>query len=263
MFGRLYEPAPGEVWESSAVRTILISRVAEPEAIFERMGDSAAASVFRAHDIIAREAVEARGGVYFKRDADAFAACFASVAGAVRCALAIRTAFHDYAVTSHQGSIALRIGMSAGEPVTDHGELFGAAVQLASTACATARPGQILVSAVVRDLSVGKGIEFRSYRGPALTESGERPSLYEVVSDNKPALTPALAETSHGVPSKLSPREVDVLQLIAAGRTNKEIAEELVISLNTVLRHVSNIFRKTGVVNRAEAASYAHRHSLT
>jgi DNA-binding CsgD family transcriptional regulator/pimeloyl-ACP methyl ester carboxylesterase len=60
----------------------------------------------------------------------------------------------------------------------------------------------------------------------------------------------------------LSAREVQVLRRLAAGRSNQQIADELVISLNTVARHVSNIFDKTGAANRAEAASYAHRHSL-
>jgi DNA-binding CsgD family transcriptional regulator/pimeloyl-ACP methyl ester carboxylesterase len=55
----------------------------------------------------------------------------------------------------------------------------------------------------------------------------------------------------------LSPREVDVLRLLAAGKGNQQIADELVISLNTVLRHVSNIFAKTGAANRTEAAIYA------
>ena len=63
-------------------------------------------------------------------------------------------------------------------------------------------------------------------------------------------------------PNGLSEREVEVLRLVAAGRTNQQIADELVISLNTVARHVSNIFGKTGVANRAEAASYAHRRGL-
>jgi DNA-binding NarL/FixJ family response regulator len=49
---------------------------------------------------------------------------------------------------------------------------------------------------------------------------------------------------------------------VAAGRTNQQIADELLISLNTVARHVSNIFAKTGVANRAEAASYAHSRGL-
>jgi len=64
------------------------------------------------------------------------------------------------------------------------------------------------------------------------------------------------------VAGSLSLREIEVLRLIAAGKSNRQIAEELVISLNTVLRHVSHIFGKTGVSNRAEAASYAHRNDL-
>jgi DNA-binding CsgD family transcriptional regulator len=63
-------------------------------------------------------------------------------------------------------------------------------------------------------------------------------------------------------PDGLSEREVEVIRLVAAGRSNQQIADELVISLNTVARHVSNIFGKTGVANRAEAASYAHRRGL-
>ena len=60
----------------------------------------------------------------------------------------------------------------------------------------------------------------------------------------------------------LSLRELEVLRLLAAGRSNQQIADELVISLNTVRRHVSNIFDKTGVANRTEAAGYARDHGL-
>ena len=63
-------------------------------------------------------------------------------------------------------------------------------------------------------------------------------------------------------PARLSLREVEVLRLVAAGRSNPQIADELVISLNTVQRHVSNILAKTGCANRTEAGSYAHRHAL-
>jgi DNA-binding CsgD family transcriptional regulator len=63
-------------------------------------------------------------------------------------------------------------------------------------------------------------------------------------------------------PAGLTGREVEVLRLIAAGRSNRAIAETLFISPNTVLRHVSNIFAKTGVANRAEAAAYATRKGL-
>ena len=60
----------------------------------------------------------------------------------------------------------------------------------------------------------------------------------------------------------LSAREVEVLRLVAAGKSNQQIADELVISLNTVNRHVSNIYAKTGAANRAEAAAYATRRGL-
>jgi DNA-binding CsgD family transcriptional regulator len=63
-------------------------------------------------------------------------------------------------------------------------------------------------------------------------------------------------------PAGLTGREVEVLRLIAAGHSNRAIAEALFISPNTVLHHVSNIFTKTGAANRAEAAAYATRHGL-
>jgi DNA-binding NarL/FixJ family response regulator len=65
-----------------------------------------------------------------------------------------------------------------------------------------------------------------------------------------------------GRPAGLSEREVAVLRLLAAGRTNQQIAEQLFISLNTVSYHLRNIFAKTGTDNRTEAASFAHRHGL-
>jgi DNA-binding CsgD family transcriptional regulator len=63
-------------------------------------------------------------------------------------------------------------------------------------------------------------------------------------------------------PEGLTGREVEVLKLVAAGRSNQRIAEDLVISLHTVARHVSNIFDKTGAANRAEAAVYAAQNGL-
>ena len=63
-------------------------------------------------------------------------------------------------------------------------------------------------------------------------------------------------------PDSLTRREVEVLRLIAVGKSNREISEELIITLNTVFRHVSNIFTKIGAANRTEAAEYATRHGL-
>jgi DNA-binding NarL/FixJ family response regulator len=63
-------------------------------------------------------------------------------------------------------------------------------------------------------------------------------------------------------PAGLTGREVEVLRLIAAGQSNRAIAQALFISPNTVLHHVSSIFAKLGVANRAEATAYAIRRGL-
>jgi DNA-binding CsgD family transcriptional regulator len=68
----------------------------------------------------------------------------------------------------------------------------------------------------------------------------------------------AASGDAHG----LTPRELQVLRLVAAGETNKAIAAELVVSERTVDRHVSNIFAKLGVSSRAAATAYAYEHQL-
>ena len=60
----------------------------------------------------------------------------------------------------------------------------------------------------------------------------------------------------------MSWREVEILRLVAAGKSNREIGEELFISGHTVANHVRSILRKTGASNRTEAAGYAYRHAL-
>jgi DNA-binding NarL/FixJ family response regulator len=60
----------------------------------------------------------------------------------------------------------------------------------------------------------------------------------------------------------LTDRECQVLRLVAAGKTNREIAAELVISDHTVSRHLQNMFMKLGVTTRAAATAYAYEHDL-
>ena len=60
----------------------------------------------------------------------------------------------------------------------------------------------------------------------------------------------------------LTPRELEVLRLLVAGRSNPEIAAALFISPRTATTHVSHIFAKLGVATRAEAVAFAHRHGL-
>ncbi len=73
---------------------------------------------------------------------------------------------------------------------------------------------------------------------------------------------PALISAVPALPDGLTAREVEVLRLIAAGCSSREIAERLVISIHTVERHITHVYQKIGARGRAEAAAYALRHGL-
>jgi DNA-binding NarL/FixJ family response regulator len=64
------------------------------------------------------------------------------------------------------------------------------------------------------------------------------------------------------LPGGLTGREAEVLRLIAAGKSNRQIAAELVISEHTVARHVQNIFTKLNVSSRSAATAFAFEHGL-
>jgi DNA-binding CsgD family transcriptional regulator len=68
--------------------------------------------------------------------------------------------------------------------------------------------------------------------------------------------------SSERQPGGLTPREVEVLRLVASGMTNRSVAGELVLSEKTVARHLSNIFTKLGISSRASATAYAYEHGL-
>lgn len=81
----------------------------------------------------------------------------------------------------------------------------------------------------------------------------------------QPDLDRIIAKTRYGRNTEvlgLTSRELEVLQLVASGKTNKAIANELFISVRTVDRHVSNIFNKLGVNSRTAATSFAYEHDL-
>jgi DNA-binding NarL/FixJ family response regulator len=111
---------------------------------------------------------------------------------------------------------------------------------------------RLQVAAACRELGdeASAGLELEAARS-VLEELGARPDLERL----------ARMEGSPR-PAGLTPRESEVLMLVAAGKTNRAIATELFISEKTVARHVSNIFTKLGLSSRAEATAYAYKHGL-
>ncbi len=99
----------------------------------------------------------------------------------------------------------------------------------------------------------GSGLELDAARA-VFEQLGAAPDLARIDS-----LTKA---TPLGRPHRLTPRELQVLRLVAAGKTNKAIAAELFLSEKTVDRHVSNIFNKLDVPTRSAATAHAYQHNL-
>jgi two-component system response regulator NreC len=105
-----------------------------------------------------------------------------------------------------------------------------------------------------------KGYVLKHAAGRELVEA-----IRETVAGRRyinPALGAQLATEPDGPPADLTPREAEVLSLIAAGYMNPEIAERLVISVRTVETHRAAIQRKLGTVNRAELVAFAKEHGL-
>jgi DNA-binding CsgD family transcriptional regulator len=88
-------------------------------------------------------------------------------------------------------------------------------------------------------------------------QSGAAPALAELESVMTPPAAPRVAGAG-----SLSPREIEVLKLVACGHTNRKIARGLHISEKTVARHISNIFTKLDLSSRAAATAYAFTHGL-
>ena len=73
----------------------------------------------------------------------------------------------------------------------------------------------------------------------------------------------ALARTNANAAfGPLTPREIEVVRLVAAGKTNRMIARELYLSEKTVAHHLGNVFTKLGLTSRAAATAYAYEHAL-
>jgi class 3 adenylate cyclase len=154
---------PGAGARDSGIRTVLFTDIVDSTSLTQRLGDEKAMEFLHAHDAIVRDALAAWQGREVKHTGDGIMASFTSAAAAVRCAIQIQQAL---ARRKHEKGdeipIKVRIGGAAGEPVEKNEDIFGTTVQLAARLCGHAGPDQILVSNVVAELCIGKGLLFRA-----------------------------------------------------------------------------------------------------
>ena len=159
----------------TALRAIMFTDIEGSTAVSTTEGDQAAMELVHRHDAIVREALEAHDGRIIKHTGDGMFVSFTSVMRAVDASIAIQRG-----TSGDPMPVAVKIGLTVGEPVEDSQDLFGASVNLAARICAHAGGGQTLASGTVRDLAIGKRIDFRGMGEIGLKGFPEPVPLYEI-----------------------------------------------------------------------------------
>ncbi len=169
-------PPPSSRQSSTGMATILFTDLVGHTEMMSRLGDEKGREVLREHERITREVLAGHGGTEVKTMGDGFMASFGSVTKAVECAMAVQRSFAD-----REGEpLSVRVGINAGEPIEEEGDLFGGTVILAARIAARADAGEILVADTIRGLCTGKGFVFAD-RGEFVAKGFEEPvRVYEV-----------------------------------------------------------------------------------
>jgi class 3 adenylate cyclase len=154
--GRIGDPrqtaSSAEATVDCGLRGIMVTDLVGSTALTARLGDAAALELVRVHDALVRRGLARYAGREVKHTGDGIMAAFDDVAKAVGAAADIQCGFRQYNREASE-SLRVRIGIDAGEPVADHNDLFGVAVQTAFRLCSEAEVDGILVSGLVRELS--------------------------------------------------------------------------------------------------------------
>lgn len=158
--GRTTDP-PELPIADSAFRTIIFTDIVGSTRMTQRLGDRAMMELLHEHDHIVRAALRDHGGREVKHTGDGIMASFASVTSALESTIVVQRSIFERNRDREDEAVHVRVGLSAGEPVEDAGDLFGAVVQLARRICDAADPGSILTASAVRELALGKGFRFQ------------------------------------------------------------------------------------------------------
>jgi class 3 adenylate cyclase len=165
--------------QQSSLRTILFTDIEAHTLMMRRLGDHKGREVLRDYERLTREALKAHGGSEIKTMGDGFMASFDSAQRALQCAVTLQRSFAEYS-KSGPTELKVRVGLNAGEPIAEEGDLFGTAVIMAARCAAEARGGEILATDVVRQLAGGRAFEFADRGQFMLRGLEDAVRLYEV-----------------------------------------------------------------------------------
>jgi class 3 adenylate cyclase len=168
--------------QAGPFRTVLFTDLVGHTQMMSRLGDEAGRVVLREHEDITRNVLKQHGGTEVKTMGDGFMASFGSVTKAVECAIALQQAIEERnsQLSTPNSQLTVRVGLNAGEPIEEDGDLFGSTVILASRVAAKAGAGEILIPEPLRHLLTGKSYVYADRGETMLKGFEDAVRLYEV-----------------------------------------------------------------------------------
>jgi class 3 adenylate cyclase len=163
----------------SITRTVLFTDLVGHTEMMRRLGDDKGRDVLREHERITRELLREYAGSEVKTMGDGFMASFGSVTKAMDCAIALQRAFEQHSASMPE-PLHVRVGLNAGEPIEEDGDLFGSTVIMASRIAAKAGAGEILIPEPLRHLLTGKSYVYADRGETVLKGFEDAVRLYEV-----------------------------------------------------------------------------------
>ncbi|HET8938314.1 MAG TPA: adenylate/guanylate cyclase domain-containing protein [Polyangiales bacterium] len=165
---------------SEGLQVLLVTDLVSFTNLVVALGDFPARQIMRAHNRLLRRCFKDHGGREVTHTGDGMFGAFTSVRRAINCAVAIRDEVAPSNVVSLDAPLQIRIGLHLGEPLPEEQRLFGACVNTAVRICASAEPGTILASEVVRQAAIGHSVEFTDRGSYLLKGLARSMQLYEV-----------------------------------------------------------------------------------
>ena len=165
----------------AAIRTFLFTDIVNSTSLTEQYGDIVTMTILRKHNEIVRNSLQLHAGTEVKHTGDGIMATFMTSSKAIHSALQMQNTLNDYRQKNPGIPLHVRIGINAGEPVTEGNDFFGAAVQLTKRICDFAGPDQILISDLVKGLCMGRNFQFEELTAQNLKGFTEPVKTYIVL----------------------------------------------------------------------------------
>ena len=183
--GRVSDPVPADEPSDkggvdSAFRAIMFTDLKDSTAMGVQLGDKKAMHLLRIHNALTRQAMKEFEGREVKHTGDGFLFSFEEITNALDGAIAVQRALRAYNEENPGEMIHIRIGLSAGEPVDEAGDLYGTSVNLAARLCSHAKTDGILVDEIVHELCADP--QFTFSKKDAILPKGfdEAVQVYEI-----------------------------------------------------------------------------------